>query len=141
MENGQQGFIALISILILSAVLLATTLSLAQFGIANRFFILNLEQKVSSKKLAEACVQIARIKAYNDPTYKVGTPVSVSIAGGTCSIYSVTANTPVSGQSNIKTTAQDGETISNLCVVVDNTNGDFISWKELKNTTDLCPNP
>jgi hypothetical protein len=135
-KNPQHGFIALISILILSAVLLATTLSLAQFGIANRFFILNLEQKAVSKKVAEACVQIARIKVYNDPTYTVSTPVSVAIAGGTCNIYTVT----VSGSnSSIKATSQNGDTISNLCVIVNNTTGDFTTWKELPTITDTCP--
>lgn len=135
------GFIALISILILSAVLLATTLSLAQFGIANRFFILNLEQKTASKKMAEACVQIARIKVYNDPTYTVTTPFSVTIAGSSCNIYSVYVPT---GGSNttIKTTAINGDTISNLCVVVNNTTGDFSSWKEAANFSGdrtACP--
>lgn len=126
--SSQPGFIALISILIISAVLLATTLGLAQFGIANRFFILNLEQKASSKKLAEACVHIARIQAYNDPLYTRTTPLSVPVANGSCDIISITPN---GSETAIVSRARTGDAITNLSVVVDNTDGDFLSWEEI----------
>ncbi len=124
----QHGFIALISILIISAVLLVTTLGLAQFGIANRFFILNLEQKASSKKLAEACVHIARIQTYNDPLFVRNTPLPVPVAGGTCTIISVTPN---GNNTTIQASASTSKAITNLSVVVDNTDGDFLSWEEV----------
>ena len=127
-HSVQNGFIALISILIISAVLLATTLGLAQFGIANRFFILNLEQKASSEKLAEACVHIARIQTYNDPLYVRNTPLPVSVAGGTCTIISIA---PSGNNTVIQASAQTGEAITNLSIVVDNTDGDFLSWEEV----------
>lgn len=116
--------------MILSAVLLVTTLGLAQFGIANRFFILNLEQKASSKKLAEACVHIARIQTYNDPLFVRDTPLEVPIgdAGAKCTIVSVTPN---SNETTLETSAQTGEAITNLSVLVDNTDGDFLSWEEV----------
>lgn len=127
MKKDQHGFIALISILILSSVLLASTLALAQFGIANRFFILNLEQKSMSEKRAEACVEIARIKAYNNPTYTTSA-TSVTIGGGTCTLTSVA----VSGNTTtIKATATEGDTVSNLLVTVDNTTGNFTTFSEV----------
>ena len=86
----QHGFIALISILILSSVLLASTLALAQFGIASRFFVLNLEQKASSQKLAEACLELMRVKVYNNPLYN--TTGEYDIAGGKCNVETITAN-------------------------------------------------
>jgi hypothetical protein len=118
--------------LIISAVLLATTLGLAQFGIANRFFILNLEQKASSKKLAEACIHIARIQTYNDPLLIRDTPLEVPIGddGAKCHIVSITPN---SGVTTLETSAQTGEAITNLSVLVDNQNGDFISFEEIPN--------
>lgn len=137
-DATSSGFIALISILIVSAVLLATTLGLAQFGLANRFLIMHLEQKTASEKLAEGCVQMARIKVYNEPSYTVSLR-DVSIAGGTCTINSVTNS---GSASTIKVTATEGESISNLCVVVNNTNGSFTSWKEvpkLTNAANSCP--
>lgn len=122
------GFVALISVLILSAVLLATTLSLAQFGIANRFFILNLEEKAVSERLAEACVHIARVNAYNDPSYEVTIPYAIDIAGGTCTVEAVI---PQGNETTIDAAAVSGGAVSNLRVVIDNTDGDFISRHEL----------
>ena len=90
MKQKQQGFIALISILILSSVLLASTLSLAQFGIASRFFVLNLEQKAGSQKLAEACLELMRIKVYNNPS-DTGLD-TYAIADGKCTVESVNTN-------------------------------------------------
>ena len=130
-HSVQNGFIALISILIISAVLLATTLGLAQFGIANRFFILNLEQKASSEKLAEACVHIARIQTYNDPLYVRNTPLPVSVAGGTCTIVLIDPDNSDPSKTVIQASAQTSEAITNLSVVVDNTDGDFLSWEEV----------
>jgi len=137
-DTTTSGFIALISILIVSAVLLATTLGLAQFGLANRFFIMHLEQKAASEKLAEGCVQMARIKVYNDPSYTVSSR-DIDIADKTCTIHSITNS---GSASTIKVRAMEGESISNLCVVVNNTNGSFTSWKEvpkLTNTANTCP--
>lgn len=127
MKEG--GFIALISVLILSTVLLATTLSLAQFGIANRYFILDLEQKAASVKLAEACVHISRITAYNNPVYVLTSPVFFEIGGGVCSVYSMS----VAGTATtIEATARVGDAVTNLRVVMDHTNGDFLCWREVQ---------
>ena len=90
MKQKQQGFIALISILILSSVLLASTLALAQFGIASRFFVLNLEQKAGSQKLAEACLELMRIRVYNNPS-DTGLD-TYTIADGECTVESVNTN-------------------------------------------------
>jgi hypothetical protein len=131
-NTANSGFIALISILIVSAVLLATTLGLAQFGLANRFFIMHLEQKASSEKLAEGCVQMARIKIYNDPSFSVATSMTpFTIADGTCTIYAITPNTPSNGQSRIRARATSGESVTNLEVVVNTANGTFVSWTEV----------
>jgi hypothetical protein len=133
-HSTQSGFIALISILIISAVLLATTLGLAQFGIANRFFILNLEQKTDSEKLAEACVQIARIYAYNDPA-RVVTPADnlyVKLTNGGCVIRSLSTDGS-SQEVSIETVATSSDAITNLSVLVDTTNDTytFKSWREV----------
>jgi hypothetical protein len=123
-----RGFIALISILIISTVLLATTLSLAQFGIANRFFILDLEQKAGSEKLAEACVHIARVRAYNDPAYDTNVAEPIIVGGGACTIHAIDAN---GDETTIETTATNGRSVTNFRVLVDNTNGDFLEWEEV----------
>lgn len=127
-SNSQNGFIALISVIIISVVLLATTISLAQFGIANRYFILHLEQKAVSEKLADACVHIARIMVYNDPDTDFNTPQSYPIGGEECTIVSID---PSGNESIVEVTAQSGDSVTNFRVRIDNTNGDFVSWSEL----------
>jgi hypothetical protein len=107
---------------------LATTLSLAQFGIANRFFILALEQKATSEKLAEACVHIARISVYNDPAYVVDTPFAIDVAGGTCTIHSISTN---GTEATIKIKAASGKSFTNLSVTINPIDGDFLSWEEV----------
>jgi hypothetical protein len=126
MKHNSRGFIALISIIIISVMLLATTLSLAQFGIASRYFILDLENKRVSEKLAEACVQVARINVYNDFSYSVLRPgTKTNIGGKECVIASVSSGT-------IEAQATSSNSITNLRVKV-NSNGDFTEWRELPN--------
>lgn len=141
MKTSTQGFIALISIIIMSVVLLATTLSLAQFGIASRHFILDLENKRASEKLAEACVHIARIYAYNDPEATIAT-TSAPIGDASCLIMKLSKNPASSTESIVyarawrpsvsSTTAYEkNDSVTSLRVVMDNTtNGDFHEWSE-----------
>lgn len=126
----QKGFIALISVIVMSVVLLTTTLSLAQFGIAGRFFILDLENKQGSRKLAEACAYIARIRVYNDPMYTLARhdALTIPIDTTSCTILSVTHT---GHESTIETKGVRGNSVTNLRVVVDTRDGGFLSWMEL----------
>ena len=123
MKPSQDGFIALISILILSSVLLATTLSLAQFGIASRFFVLNLEQKAASQKLAEGCLDMMRVKVYNNPSYSTGALTPYELAGGTCKIESVN---PISGASLFSTVQVSAEVGTTGTKAVTNLEADIL---------------
>lgn len=139
MNISSRGFIALISIIIMSVVLLASTLSLAQFGIANRYFILDLENKNASEKLAEACVHMARIYAYNDPLANIST-TSKPVGDASCLIMSVRQNSASSTESILYARAwrpgtspiapTQNDSITSLRVVVDNNTGDFHQWAE-----------
>lgn len=126
-HKKEEGFIALISILILSSVLLATTLSLAQFGLANRFFILNLEQKASSQKMAEACLEMLRIKVYSDPAYTTTTKTTYILAGSDCSVVSVIGT----GTKTVKVSATEDGAITNLQADINSSTGDYISVTEV----------
>jgi hypothetical protein len=127
----QHGFIALIAIICMSVVLLTTTLSLAQFGIANRFFILNLEHKIASEKLGDACVHVARVSVYNDPLYTVSSahPITIPIHDSYCTITSITYS---GNESMIEVEAVQKDARTQYRVVIDSTNGDFLSWEELE---------
>ena len=131
MRNEEQGFIALISVLIISSVLLASTLALAQFGIASRFFVLNLEQKAGSQKLAEACLELMRVKVYNNSSYN--TLGTYDIGGGKCTVESI--NTTGSGTfSTVKVRAAIGpvgtEAVTNLEADIVKASGDVLRVTE-----------
>lgn len=131
MQSQQHGFIALISVLIISSVLLASTLALAQFGIASRFFVLNLEQKAGSQKLAEACLELMRVKVYNNPSYTtVGT---YDIGGGKCTVESIDA-TSDPNKSKVKVRAAIGptgsEAVTNLEADIVKASGDVSRVEE-----------
>ena len=126
-HTTEKGFVALLSIIIMSVVLLATTLSLAQFGIASRFFILDLEHKSASEKLAEACVHVARISVYNNPFYEAAN-INIPINTETCTIISIEAD---GDESIVVARGIHGKSVTNMPVDIDNRNGDFVSWTEL----------
>ncbi len=115
----------------MSVVLLATTLSLAQLGLASRSFILDLENKRISEKLAEACVQTARINVYNNPFYESDAPVVIPVGITSCTIVSVRAKRPEEDQSEINISSTYKKSITNFIIVVNTTNADIISWKEV----------
>lgn len=127
-QTTENGFIALLSILIISVTLLASTLSLAQLGIANRFFMLTLEQKTMSERYADACVHIGRVTIYNNPHLSMGTAKMYAVGDGICTIHSIAQ----SGTENIlHVSASEENAVTYYEVVIDNTNGAFISWDEV----------
>ena len=67
-ERG--GFIALISVIVITMILLGVTASLGMKGFLDRFNILEGEAKETSAGLAWACAQSARIKISADLAYQ-----------------------------------------------------------------------
>jgi type II secretory pathway component PulK len=68
-RNNQKGFIALISVVIISFVLLLVATTLSTKGFYARFNILDSESKERSNALADACIETARLKLANDTSY------------------------------------------------------------------------
>lgn len=124
---SQNGFIALMSITIMSVVLLTTTLSLAQLGIVSRYLALDFENKSASEHLAEACVHVARIAAYNNPLTNITNRV-IPVGNESCTILNIT---PHSNESSIDASATRGSTKTTYHVVVNNIDGNFVSWTEI----------
>lgn len=124
-----RGFIALISAIVVSFVLLVAVVTLGMRGITGRLYLLDLERKISSQALAESCVAIATIKIANDPEYGVSN-FDAQVGDDVCTILSVAPNTPNSSQATLKTRGvKDGAT-TYLHVVIDEVSGDVVSWKE-----------
>jgi len=95
------GFIALISAIIITVVLLTLVVSVSFTGFFGRFDILGSETKEISQGLAEACIETAIIKHAQDNTY-AGNNDPIPVGENECTIVSIT---PV-GSGNILIRAQ-----------------------------------
>jgi hypothetical protein len=124
------------SVLIISSVLLVTVLSLAQYGIANRYSLLDLERKTESKWLAEACVEWVRIAIANEPTLEIDTPEPVDVGGGkTCTVEFLSPNTSFSGpgRSEARISATSTKAFTNLRATIDSTDATLTTLEEIPN--------
>lgn len=128
-HKTNRGFIALISAIVVSFVLLITVVTLGMRGITGRLYLLEIENKRSSQALAESCVSVATVKVFSDPLY-VATNVPVQVGTNSCTILSVAPNTPVSGQSTVRVSGIYKKATTYLTVVIQTSNGALISQAE-----------
>jgi hypothetical protein len=125
----QSGFIALISVTLVSVILLGMTLSLSQFGIVSRVNLLSYEEKHTSKALAESCVHYAQIFIANDSEYTLSTPQDLPVGDHTCTLVEVTKT---GATHTIKTKGRAGDAATNLIVEIRTEDGLLVSWKEVR---------
>ena len=124
MKRKDSGFVALITAIILTSILLIITVTLNQTSFFTRGILLESEYKERSAALAEACVDIARLKIASDPTYS-GNESSVSVGSGVCQIRPIISNT-------IETRATFSESVTNLRIVISPyPNLSVVSWEEI----------
>ncbi len=128
-SKGQAGFIALMSAIIISVVLLllVTTGSLA--GFFGRFNALDSELKERSFAAADACVDIALLAVANDPTY-AGNATSTLSATDSCYVGPVTS---AGGQKSFETRSYFNNSYTNLAVSIDANTLTVNSWQEVAN--------
>jgi len=97
LKNKQTGYIALISAIIISIMLVGITFGVSQAGYFSRFGSLDAEYKKISKGLAESCINIALLKIAEDPNYNTVDPVNGDfISPPGCRILPIVYD-PVSG--------------------------------------------
>lgn len=130
-SNSNGGFVALMTAIILIAILLIVTITLNQTSFFTRGILLDSEYKERSSALAEACVDVARLKLANNILYK---PINeiVPIGDRECVIRSITDH-PTAGQKIIETRATSSESVTNLKVTVEPQVEDIkiVSWEEI----------
>ncbi len=125
------GFIALISSLIVGLVLLFAVVSLGYIGISGRFLLLDIENKKISEGVAEGCVQYAIIKIVNDSAYAV-TDHTEPVGTFFCGVERVEFDVPSPGLSTITASSTVRGAVTNLVVTIDNIPPYTIhSWKEI----------
>jgi len=130
MINQQSGFIALISAIIISVLLLIIAVTIGMTGIFGRFNILDSESKERSSALAEACADMAILKLSGNKDYVLIDPDdhNIPVGSDTCDIYAL--STPRTFPITIQTRGVINKSYTNLIVVIDS---DFtiVSWKEV----------
>ncbi len=136
-SGKQNGFIALITAIILSVILLVVTIAMNQTSFLTRSEVLESEYKNRSVALAEGCADTAMLRLANNPAY-AGNEASISIGTDTCSIGAIQQDTPTLGQVTINARAvfpAPGVTsqgaITKLIVVVESSDISVVSWVEV----------
>lgn len=128
----QEGYIALVSAIVISVLLITITVGLGLDGIFSRLNILDSESKTRSIALAEACADTAILnvaQGNNQPANPV------TIGSDQCTIrcaLSAGSNTTIETQANFN------KAYTNLKVVIDNNTLTIVSWEEYPNLNGAC---
>lgn len=135
--TNQGGYVALISAIVISILLVGITVTLSFTGFYSRFNVLDGEYKKVSGGLAEACVNVARLKIANDPAYTNSTAEEITLeTGKACTIVSVAGTNP----KTIRAQAIYQKAYTNIEAEVNPAGNDveITSWKECP-TFSTCP--
>lgn len=130
--NHARGFIALVSIILISVVLLLTVVVSNFSNYVARYNIFNSELKGVSVGLAEACANIAILNLAKDFTYTVATAETHNVNGKACKIISVQpggSGKIIKAQANFPSV---NGAYTNLQIEVQNTPSfGVVSWDEV----------
>lgn len=107
------GYIALMSVIIISLILIALSVTVNMSGFFTRFNILEAQEKLQSSALSESCVNLAMSRLTKNTTYTYTYPETVILGTDTCLINSVTGTTL---QKRIESSANFLQTFTNLSV-------------------------
>ena len=134
--KDQSGYIALMSAIIISVLLLVITVSLGLNGFFGRLNILDSESKERGVGLAEACADTAILKLANNLDYTlVPADHLIPVGSDTCDIFSINPTPPRTSSVTIKTQAIINKATTNLLIVVDSNDFTITSWDECSNLT------
>ena len=125
----QEGFVALMSAIVISSLLLALTFSAGFSGFFARFNLLDSESKAKSLALAEGCLDTAIARAIEDSTYNPNNE-NVAIGSDACVIVSVSSS---GTQKVIKTLAVVNKTQTNIKAVFETSDFRLSSEIECQN--------
>lgn len=130
-EKKQNGFIALITAIILSFILITVAVSLNQTGFFARSAVSDAEYKARSAALAEACFNQALLALTENPAY--GGNETVAVDTDSCAIRPILFGTPALGQITIETRALFNDATTDLRIVIKASDHSIISWEEVPN--------
>ena len=128
MKKNPKGFIALMSAIIISAILLLVVVSSSFTGFYGRLNILDSELKERSLASAEACVDEAILNLANDPNY-VGNATFRLNSIDKCYLGTIPAFNP----KTFRVQATSSGAVSNLQITIDASTLTVSSWQEIPN--------
>lgn len=128
-NNSQSGFVALMTAITLSLVLLLITITINQAGFFLRQASLGLEYKKQSSALAEACIHNALLRLAVNPAYTGNE--TISVGADWCAVRPIQKDTPASGEHTIEAHAAFRTSATNIRIVADSTDLSIRSWNEL----------
>jgi len=124
-----RGFMALMSVIIISVILLLIASTLSFSGFSGRLNILDSEYKERSLALADACLDTAILRLATNPAY-VGGPPDVSVGSDKCTIRPIISDLT---SFTIETKASYQKSITNLKVKISKLDLSIITWQEVPN--------
>lgn len=127
MSENNNGFVALIAVLVLSAVGVSVGISLILLGLGSSRSSFALEQSNHAKALANACAEEALLKLKQNLSYAGNE--TLTFTSGTCQIQDVKGTGP---NRIIKTTGTVGTIIRKVAVKVKiSPSFELTSWQEV----------
>lgn len=120
------GYIAIVSAVIITIVILTIVVSFSSSNFLGRFDSGFFEVKDSTRAIAEGCIEKALLELSNDEAYTGNE--SVSVASSTCTIRPILSG---AGTKTIQTSATISDKTTNLELVVDEATFEAISFEEV----------
>jgi len=127
-SKNQQGYIALVTAIILAAIVATVTFLLAGTSLLGRYNTLIFNDKKASRFLAESCLEVARLKLVQNSSY-IGNE-TVAIGSSSCAIGQIQT---AAGVKIILVSASAGNGKTVLKLTVDTANLEEIKLEELIN--------
>ncbi len=134
LAQKKSGFVALITAIVLSIILITVAVALNEIGFLTRSEALDSEYKDRSTALAEACVDTALLKLAANPNY-TGNESAITVGSDTCAIDTVTtAGTQVTINTHAVFPAPSVTTqgaTTRLKIVANSSDLSIASWNEV----------
>lgn len=117
-HTPDSGYVALLSTIIISAILLVMTIEAGQSGFYTRFMVLGSEAKEQSRLLATSCSAQALGMVLADMEW-TGAATTTEVTAGSCYVFPVQKNYPASNQMTLRVQSVVRNSVTNLVLVYD----------------------
>lgn len=117
-QNRESGYIALLSTIIIGAVLLVMTVEAGRLGFYTRFIVLGSESKELSRVLALGCAEQAAALVVTNPVW-LGSATTTDSVVGSCYIFPIQKNFPNVGEMTIRVQSVVRNSVTNVVKVYD----------------------